>query len=472
MSSKTPLKKFDLVEAQIENLSKKGAGLCSVEVRGAKRLVEIRNTIPGDLVSFHVPARRMRQNLCIDPLAILSPSIHRTEPRCAHSNQCGGCGWQAMSYSFQLAEKQALVERLFTPFIPSSKIHPIIEALQPFHYRNKMEFTFSQDLKGTQYLGLNQPGKREKVINVNYCHLVEGWMSEVLTQARLWWSKHTDILAYHFASGRGCLRTLTLRDGKSTGSKMIILTIAQSVEYMLTGPVINSFKKYVLELFKDEPIQPSIFLRIHSVKKTIGDEFYEMHLHGKPTLKEELTVKGNTFSFEVSPSAFFQPNSKMAEVIYERAITMASVTSKDYVLDLYAGAATFGIMFSPFVNRVLSIEINPYAVCDAEMNIYNNDIDNLSIMKGDVANLLEHCHSIPDVVVVDPPRAGLSPVAINHILRLKPKKIVYVACNPYTQADNMKDFLAAGYEIVEVQPIDQFPQTVHLENIVLLQQTL
>lgn len=469
--AKPERKKFERVEAEVGPLSKKGQGQATIKLRGATRDVHIRNSVPGDKLAIHVPARRMRRKLTVDPLEILSPSPHRVTPVCPHVGHCGGCGWQMMDYTYQLDQKQDLINHLFTPFVDAAVIEPVMPAKELFAYRNKVEYTFSQDREGAQYLGFNQPGRREKVIEVAQCHLAPKWMSDILEAVRAWWAEHRSIEAYHFASGRGCLRTLICREGRHTGEKMVILTISEEVNYMLTGEQINTFKAYLLEYFGGAK-GIGIFLRIHSVKKNRGDEFYEMHLHGVATVKEKLTVRDRTFTFDVSPSAFFQPNTTMAQSIYETVLDFAAPSKADYVLDLYAGAASFGIIFAPYVEKVLSIEINPYAVCDGEINIENNEIENLSIMKGDVGELLEYCHKVPDLVIVDPPRAGLSAAACEHLVRLKPKKIVYVACNPYTQAENMEWLCKQNYQITRIKPVDQFPQTPHVENIILLEQSL
>lgn len=464
-----PLKKA--LEAEITSFSKKGEATAEIKRGESKRKVYFTGAIIGDKVAFNMPRGRLPRKVVVEPLAIIKPSEQRVEPRCAHAGICGGCSWQEMAYSAQLKHKEELVTGLFKPFHVDSVYHPIIGAKKLFDYRNKMEFSFSQDKVGGQFLGLNQPGKKQKIITIDRCHLVNSWVSDVLKAVRAWWKEYPGIQAYHFMSGTGCLQTLTLREGKKTGEKMVILTVSQSVSSMLDGKALNSLKAFIKQAF-DGAEGISIFLRIHSVKKGRGSEYYEMHLSGKPLIKEELTIKGKTFTFAVSPSSFFQPNTEMAEVIYEKALELAQPKQEDKVLDLYAGAATFGTIFAPFVKRVLSIEYNPYAVCDGETNLELNHIDNVAIIKGDVGKVLEEYQGRADLAIVDPPRMGLDATAVSHLMRLKANKLLYVSCNVHTQVENIKEFIRGGYQIKAVQPIDQFPHTPHLENIVLLQQTL
>lgn len=218
-------------------------------------------------------------------------------------------------------------------------------------------------------------------------------------------------------------------------------------------------------------------MRIQQIAKGRPTNFYEMLLYGPDHIRETLylPVEGQPpqpLHFRISPSAFFQPNTAQAERLYERALKLADLTSDSLVYDLYCGTGTLGICAAKHVKQVVGIELSPESVLDARENLKENGLSNVVIRAGDVgqvlANLAQETKQHPDVVMVDPPRAGLDPKAIEHVLALQAPKLIYISCNPATQAANLDPLLKGGYRLQAVQPVDQFPQTVHVENIVVL----
>jgi len=449
------------MEASVKKFTLKGYGVAiSPDVSGE---VEIAHVIPGDQILFDL-TRKKRKPLKGRLLEIVKESPDRVEPRCPHARTCGGCCWQQMSYEAQLKEKERRVRQAFKGF----QVEPIIPSDQQFEYRNKMEFSFSDNKAGQRFLGLMIAQAEPYVFNLTECHLTSSWFAEIVQSVRAWWES-TSIAAYFPPGDRGSLRYLTLREGIRTGEKMVILNVSGNPDYALSRKDLDSF---VAAIHKVIPSDISIFLRIHQTKKGTPTNFYEMHLAGPDHIIEKLHLKNHTFSFKISPSSFFQPNTLAAEKLYDLAISFLPKASLVY--DLYCGTGTLGMVASQTASKVIGIELSPEAVLDAKENLERNSISNMTIYQGDVGKVItklmgEGDFVRPDAVIVDPPRAGLDPLALHHLKILLPKTIIYISCNPLTQSSNIEELMQVGYKLKTLQPVDQFPQTYHIENIGLLE---
>lgn len=323
-----------------------------------------------------------------------------------------------------------------------------------------MEFSFSQDKAGRRYLGLILRKSRGKVFNLQECLISPPWMSEALQRVRCWWES-TSLSAFNFRNGRGALRTLTFREGRRTGDRLAMLTVSGDPCFALTRAQLNGFIKSL-----NDP-RMTIFLRVQQAIPGKPTQFYEMLLNGPDHITEKLHLQGRTLIFKISPTSFFQPNTEQAEVLYNQAIEIANMSPKGVVYDLYCGTATLGMAFALKAEKVIAIELNPHAVFDAKTNAEVNGISNIEIECGDVGKLLSGALRLqPDLAIVDPPRPGLDALALEALKRLRPQHILYVSCNPETQAQNIAEL--SDYQILYVQPVDQFPHTSHIENIVLL----
>lgn len=455
-----------IVDVEIEVYSKKGHGVAPYN----NSKVEVVGSAIGDLLEVSLRGRKKRvHNGHI--LSIKKPSSLRVIPSCSHSGSCGGCCWQHLDYNEQLKIKEDQIKELYQESEKTFTFLPIQPSISNFAYRNKMEFSFSQDLKGNKYLGLIIAKSRGKVENIEICHLVNPWMSEVLASVRNWF-ENEDIQAFHAPSAKGTLRTLTLREGMKTGEKMVMLTISSTPEYALSKQQLHSFQKQIVRIAPEA----SIFLRIHQAIKGEVTKFYEMLLSGSETFQEhlEITAYGQTrkYIFDISPTSFFQPNTLVAEKLFESALEICELNKDMSVFDLYSGTSTLGIVFSPFVKNVVSIELNPYATFDAKVNIENNHIVNMEVIQGDVGEILQdpsfqNKHPQADLVIVDPPRTGLDVSAIQNLLNLDAKQLLYISCNPRTQKEDLVK-LCQVYKLVVMKPFDQFPHTPHVENIAYL----
>jgi 23S rRNA (uracil1939-C5)-methyltransferase len=368
-----------------------------------------------------------------------------------------------MEYSAQLRHKQAVIDALFAPF--QAPIYPILPCQEPWSYRNKMEFSFSQNRAGEQFLGLMLSGGKGRVFHLTECRLASPWHARAVAAVRSWW-KESGLAAYHHRLDRGSLRTLTLREGLRTGERMAVLTVSGNADFRLARSHLASFVNAIHASSPDTPV--SIFLRIQQLCPGTPTQFYEMHLFGPEQITEVLHVDGRAFTYVISPSSFFQTNTAQAERLYSRALSLAALEPGDDLLDLYCGTASLSIVAAPRVRCVTGIDLNPHALFDAARNKERNQITNLELFCGDVGALLPTLPRKPSCVFLDPPRSGLGPQALRTLLEQKPPKILYISCNPSTQAEDVRVLLAEGYRLQAVQPVDQFPHTVHIENIVLL----
>ncbi len=440
--------------------SHKGYGLAPLPQGGR---LEVAHSVPGD--SLRVEWRKKRY----DPqkgrlLEILTPSPERTAPLCSHAGVCGGCCWQQVRYEAQLQEKMKRVGEAFENRFP---IEPIVPCENPFGYRNKMEFSFSQNGAGTKFLGLMIAQAEPYVFNLSECHLGPSWFAHAVQCVRQWWET-TSLQAYHPPKDTGSLRYLTLRHAVRTGEKMAVLNVSGHPDFAPSQENLRGFVQAINTAAQDV----AIFLRIHQTKKGRPTQFFEMHLGGTDHILEKMHIRNRVFSFKISPISFFQPNTLQAEKLYEMALDALSPSS--IVYDLYCGTGTLGMAASSLAQKVIGIELSPEAVLDAEDNIRRNQIHNMSLHQGDVGQVLsrltaEPSFVRPDAVIVDPPRAGLDAPALHHLKILQPKKIIYISCNPLTQAENIKELLGAGYQLKRLRPIDQFPHTYHIENIAFLE---
>ncbi|MCX6987682.1 MAG: 23S rRNA (uracil(1939)-C(5))-methyltransferase RlmD [Chlamydiae bacterium] len=475
--SKTPFTKIDVL---IEKFAAKGygVGFASKQEGLPKHKIEVPHTVPGDRVQVEI-GRKHSGTFHGFSLQVLNPSIDRVPTRCLHASSCGGCVWQQMSYQRQLEHKARLIQELFAPYLSQgTEVFPIIECTDPWAYRNKMEYTFSQNKGGEKFLGLIMTGGRGRVFNLTECHLTHPWFQETVKAVRGFWEVSA-LKAYNMRDNSGSLRNLTLRKAEHTQDRLAMLTVSGHPDYALKRLELDALVKVLLEVVPiEEHPRYSIFLRVQQILKGSPTQFYEMHLHGPDCLTEQIHLpkQAKDFSFKISPTAFFQPNTLQAEKLYSKALDMVGEDPLSHVLDLYAGTSTLGILFSSQASQVTSIEINPHAVFDAEVNKEWNNISNLTVKRGDVAEVLAELRKDPgfqtDLVVLDPPRAGLDDKALSHVADLLPDKILYISCNPSTQAINIQYFIEHGYRLTAVQAIDQFPHTIHLENICLLKRVV
>ena len=465
---------------EFHSFSKKGEGRAYLtKKQGLNIQVDVPHTLVGDTAKVRIRKKKRKKNKG-RLLEIISPSPWRRKPVCPHSRICGGCTWHEMKYEKQLEEKEKILLDAFDKLLDKQtvEIFPIIPFSQQWRYRNKMEFSFSENKGGEKYLGLTIANAKSFIFNVETCFLANKWFSSALQAVRNWWKK-TDLHAYFPPKDKGHLRSITMREGIRTQEKLIMLKVSGNKEYVLT----EEDKKGFVQAIKDTGIKNiSIFLCIQKIQKGQSTTYEILPLTEKKYITEKLKLsflqksfpKEKELIFKISPTSFFQTNTIQAEKLYNLAIKLAEVKKNSIVFDLFSGTGSIAMAFSLFVKKVIAIEINPSAVLDAKKNIEENKLSNIFLYEGDVGEVLKNLSSKkelftpPDIVVVDPPRSGLNLKAIEQIKNLKPKKIIYISCNPYTQSENIKE-LQNLYILKKIQPIDQFPHTHHIENIAILE---
>jgi len=392
---------------------------------------------------------------------VINPHPQRIFPKCLEVPRCGGCVMQPLDYKAQLEYKFDKIKRLFPDH--SDKIKPILSSPETFAYRGKMDFSFSQNKAGEKFLGLTQAKGAGRVMNTSRCALAQNWMNEALKILQKSFLD-SELKAYD-RRGNGDLRSVILREGIFTKQKMVVLEVIAHEHSEINKKALIEFLKPLKDQFEKEDI--SYYLRIVQMIPKVPTQIYEMHLGGPLHIHEELTIDGRQMKFKISPSAFFQPNPKCANLLFNTVCQILKPISSGVLIDLFCGTGTIGLCLAPYFKEVIGIEINPYAVFDAKENKEINQIENISFLAEDAAVFVKNTTIRPDCVTVDPPRAGLGPKACGYLLNLSANHILYISCNPTTQSIDTKQLLEGGYEIVLIQPLDQFPHTNHIENIIL-----
>jgi 23S rRNA (uracil1939-C5)-methyltransferase len=436
----------DELELAVDRLAYGGAGVA----RANGYVVFVRGAVPGDRVRARV-TKAKRSFAEADTVEILEPSADRIEPAAPHP----GAPWQVLPYERQLAEKEHQVRDAFERLggFEDPPVEPMVAAEQRTRYRNKLEYSFGAGDDGELVLGFHRPGRWNEVDDVTEDVLASERVDE-LREAVKRWCREEGLSPYDRESHTGFLRNLVVREGRRTGDLQARL---------VTSP--GDFR--AAELAAATPGNSFLWTRASGVAETTREGETEV-LKGSAEIEEELLG----LRFRISPEAFFQTNTEMADYLYREAIGLAGLTGRERVVDLYCGIGTIALALALEAGEVVGVEIVERAVADAIENADINGVDNARFFAGDVRTamrpLLEEAGR-PDVLVVDPPRAGLSAKVVRRVLEADAERIVYVSCNPTTLAPNARQMAEAGYELRSVKPVDMFPQTPHIEAVALLE---
>jgi len=445
--------------------------------------VLVPKTVPGDRVRVEVIRYRKRK---VEGRIgrILSPSPMRIEPRCKHFGSfagsgegkgCGGCVLQSLDYRHQLSVKERLVKKLMKDAgIDPGLVHPTRGLDEPWYYRNKMEFSFGAHEDGTLGLGLHPSGMRFEVIDLEECFLQSSFVAPFLAAVRQW-ARAEGLEAFHFKRNDGWLRTLTIREGKRTGQRLVELTTSHAEtcgpDARAVAAAAEAFTKLALQTSEDlgAPLN-SIYWTRHRAVRGEPTRRIEEVMHGAEYLAEELHLLGDdVLRFRIHPRAFFQPNTRQAEELYARVVERAELDGGERLLDLYCGTGTIGMALSPWADSVVGVEMQADAVDNARENARLNDIDHIEFICGDVSSVLQERTIEADVIIVDPPRAGLMPKALEHIDAIEgARRLVYVSCNPKALARDLVLLHERGWTTSSIEPVDMFAHTYHIENVTLL----
>ena len=428
--------------------------------------------VPGDIVDIQV-TRKKHSFMEGRVERIVKPSPVRCEPRCKHYGECGGCKWQILPYEEQLRHKQQQIIDNLTRIgkVELPEISPILGSQEIYEYRNKLEFTFSDrkwlswdtiraaggldNLDNTHGLGFHIPNCFDKVLDITECHLMPEINNRIRNGVREY-ARSLGITFYNEHAHEGQLRTLILRSNHK-GEIMLIVVWADEPDMR------------VMEYLRDE--FPEIISLLYVVNRKFNDTIsdQEVHVfHGQDHIMEQM----EDLQFKVGPKSFYQTNTLQAYELYKVAREFAGLTGNELVFDLYTGTGTIANFVAHQAKQVIGIEYVPEAIEDAKVNAQINHLDNTLFFAGDMKDILNEDfiaqYGRPDVIITDPPRAGMHEDVINTILFAEPKRIVYVSCNPATQARDL-NMLDSKYRVVKVQPVDMFPHTHHVENVVLLE---
>jgi 23S rRNA (uracil1939-C5)-methyltransferase len=443
-------------------------GKCVAHHEG--KVVFVSHAAPGDLVDVRI-SRGKSSFMEGEPIRYIEYSKDRVEPFCPHFGTCGGCKWQHIDYALQKDYKRQQVVDQFERIakVPIPEVMPILGSAATRYYRNKLDFTFSNNRwltreeidSGAEFqrnaLGFHIPGKFDKIIDIDHCYLQGDVSNDVKNSLRAF-ALQRGLSFYDIRNQVGLLRNLIIRT-TSTGQSMVIVQFGEDDPDGVAA---------VMEFLKLEFPQVTSLLYIINTKK--NETFHDLDVitySGLPYIEEKM----EGLRFRIGPKSFYQTNSIQAYELYKVAREFAGLQGDEVVYDLYTGTGTIANFVAKNAKQVIGIEYVEAAIEDAKLNAAVNGLDNTLFYAGDMKDMLTPefiaSHARPDVVITDPPRAGMHEDVVKMLLQLEAPKIVYVSCNPATQARDVAWF-SEKYEVAKIQPVDMFPQTYHVENVVLL----
>ncbi len=454
-------------DVEITNVAAEGKALAKID----NMVVFVKGVVPGDVVDIQI-THRSRNFREAKPIAFKKYSENRAVPQCQHFGICGGCVWQNLPYELQLKYKQQQVEDAFTHIakIPIPEVSAILPSEKQYYYRNKLEFTFAScrwltenemevpdSEKQLQGLGFHIPGRFDKVLDLQKCLLQDDPSNQIRLAAKQYAIDH-NLQFFNLKSQVGFLRNILIRTSLS-GEVMVIMVFNDGDEQER-----NKMMDYLCEQF------PQITSMNYFINTKRNSDYSDLESHcyrGKDHITELL----GDLKFKVQPKSFYQTNSRQALILYSVAKDFAALTGNETVYDLYTGTGTIANFVARNAKKVVGIEYIAEAIEDAKVNSRINNIDNTAFYAGDMKDVLTqdfiNQNGSPDVMIIDPPRAGMHPDVVKTILNAAPEKIVYVSCNPATQARDAA-LLHELYDVIKIQPVDMFPQTHHVENVILM----
>jgi 23S rRNA (uracil1939-C5)-methyltransferase len=457
------VKKGQQIETKIGDIAFGGKGL--VRINGMAIFVD--QAVPGDTVLIRI--NRKKKNYAeARVVELIEASSHRINPPCVYSGFCGGCKWQFLEYAVQLEYKRQHVQESLQHIgqLKDVQVHPTIPSPLIFGYRNKMEFTCTDrrwltpdELQQPEIdkgfgIGLHIPGTFSKVFDTKSCLLQPDLGNYILDDVRKF-IKFSDLPAYGLRSHRGFWRFLMLRHSVAYDQWMVNLITASDAHQTLQPLARLLMEKY--------PQVTTVVNNITSRKAGVAIGEFEIKLAGKPTIADRI----GSFEFEISANSFFQTNTLGAAKLYETVRKYTELNGSEIIIDLYSGTGTIPIVLSGIAREVIGLEMISSAVADAENNCRHNHVENCRFVAGDIRETLPKITCRSDVLIIDPPRAGMHRDVTKQVLAMLPERIVYVSCNPATLARDLV-LLKEAYQVQEVQPVDLFPHTYHIESVAKL----
>ena len=458
------VKKGQIVEVDITDMAFGGKGLTRIDGMA----VFVDQAVPGDRVEARIVKKR-KQYAEARVLALIRPSEDRVPAPCPYSGYCGGCKWQFLRYDRQLVYKRRHVAEALGHIggLPDADVHATLPADPIFGYRNKMEFSCAdrrwllpsemhRDDQDTAFaLGLHVPGTFHKVLDIEACLLQPDLGNRLLAQARQG-MRASGRPPYGLRSHVGFWRFLMLRHSVAYDQWMVNLITAEEDR--------DAVRPLAESLMAAHPQVVSVVNNVTRRKAAIAVGEFERPVAGAAKLKDRI----GRFEFEISANSFFQTNTRSAALLYETVKSFARLSETETVVDLYSGTGTIAIFLADAAREVIGMEIVGSAVADARRNAQANQIENCRFIEGDIRDQLASLALSPEVLVVDPPRDGMHKDVVQEVLRIAPRRIVYVSCNPATLARDIA-LVKDHYRLAEVQPVDMFPHTWHIESVARLE---
>ena len=467
-------------EVEIQDVAAEGKALVRID----DLVVFVPYVVPGDVVDLRVIRKKHHYAEAVCAW-IHKKSERRAEPFCPHYGVCGGCKWQILPYEDQLRYKQKQVmdnlERIGK--IPLPECSPILGSVKTQCYRNKLEFGFADKIwltdeeiqSGKKFelpgaVGFHTSGAFDKILPINECRLMEDINNRLRNGVRDYAYEH-ELTFFNAREHRGLLRNMMIRLS-NTGELMVLMQFCLVPFYELTAAQLKGQALDMLAWMHESFPEVTSLLWVNNEKfnDTIGDLDVQLY-----SGTDHIFLEMEDLRFKVGPKSFYQTNTEQAYILYKVSRELANLTGEELVYDLYTGTGTIANFVANHARKVIGIEYVPEAIEDAKVNSRINGIENTEFFAGDMKDILNRDfiekHGKPDVIITDPPRAGMHQDVIEAILFADPQRIVYVSCNPATQARDLQ-LLSVAYDVKHIQPVDMFPHTQHVENVVLLEKKI
>ena len=465
------MKKGQLYEGTIETIEFPNKGILTYKEEDREYKVVIKGTLPGQKVRFQLSKKHSGK--CEGRLVeVLEPSgLEDREPLCPHYAVCGGCSYQNMNYETQLKLKGDMVKHIIDQVCSDYEYEGILGSPMEVGYRNKMEFSFGDEYKdGPLALGLHKKGSFYDIVTVDECQIVQSDYNMIL-RIVLDFFKDRDIPYYHKMRHSGYLRHLVVRRAIKTGE--ILIHLVTTSTYAECGESKKISEEELLGQLKEKLLAADYFGSVAGILHTYNDSLADVVQSDRTDVlygRDYITEKILGLEFKISAFSFFQTNSLGAEVLYSKAREYVGETKDKVVFDLYSGTGTIAQMLAAVAKKVIGVEIVEEAVEAAKQNAALNGLENCEFIAGDVLKVIDEIEEKPDLIVLDPPRDGIHPKALEKIIDFGVDKLVYISCKPTSLARDLVILQERGYKVDRVCAIDQFPMTVHVETVVLLSQ--
>lgn len=458
-------KKF-FEKVKVSDLGSKGNSICKTD---DGQVLIVKNGVPGDVVD--VITYKKRKNYFLGNIKNFHElSKDRIQPKCTHFGVCGGCKWQNINYDAQVKFKENKIRHLFKPFGVDDKFDSIIKVENQFHYRNKVEFSFTDNrwltnneinstvkIKEKRGLGFHLAGMWNKVVDIDKCFLQSDPSNKIRNSLKIF-AINNNISFYNPKHHSGTLRTMMIRNN-NVGEFMVVVQFFEN-----NKSIIDLTMNFLKNSFKE------IKSLNYIINKKVNDSIYDQKIinySGEKNIIEKI----NNLRFKINPKSFFQTNTDQTLNLYKVVRKFAKLTGNELVYDLYCGLGTISQFLADNSKKIIGIESVEDAIYSARKSVSANKINNIEFVVGDMRKVLNDelftKFGRPDLLITDPPRDGMHKDVIKQILKILPKKIIYVSCNPSTQKRDL-DLLLNHYKISKIQPVDMFPHTDHVENVVLL----